>query len=893
MAEIKRNILQYEKEAGRRLPELRRLFNLRAGAKRKRKEVRKDQVLGTECLCDAEWEHKNIQYEHCDARTEDAKGKRWCFFTSNGQAKACRDAMKGKGLMWSSCEASNSSEKAKSPKKAKKSPKKAKSPEKAKSPKKPKKPEKAKRSDEAYQKLLEASKRARVVDMKPSTFVWGNDTYKNYDVGADGNCFFYAVLRATYDKGLEPGKSLLTDDTGVQQTFAHKEGQYREHGSNYENKEFIVTQKERAAMLKFRRILANKLKSYDPAKGTCHSVNNNYLNLYPDVEDQKKQVTMLAATIQKVNEWVDDVDVVRLFIECMYDIKVRVFNGFAKKWHCGEDVDPKGRRVITLYYTGSHYRWLDHVERKTKDLETLKSEWNSTMEPVADAMKDYKRRNGKYSKAHLTFYKTMKQLMDEMNLEKERNNLKAYANAFSKNLPKLRSAIQTLQQELSKTAAKPTTFEGATGAPKKSVVPKKKKKATSKGKTAIQNEKTVYHWRVPTGAYRHRDKRLNIGEYKKMKVKGVNDIEELKDLLTRVRNFDLGAFAEEHEIRIHKYTTGGVPSGYKHDQTLPTIAFNARGDIRILRAVLPMRQVDQVLDEWKRMTGKERTAKEIRDIYDNQDWPASTDYKEILWANLVKETYNRVGRDVFPYSVKGAKMKEERELRKLWESEDFESDAWTIANDATVKLLQKVVSGRMTDPDKRPSWPTPRVMNTWLGEELLDRHYVWSGRPYTPSQSSDEYDFRNIDNALRVHIDYHPTYSSYAHTWTVIMKWDDERNGERHAAIIPVSVFQYYFMERPWPGKRGIREGVYYRNNNPFVRSDWHGAIGSGWPEWNDKDDFGKPFKGQVYVTDMEEITIPANESNLGHDEHIVEVQFRQGDLREDVFDHLFTRQSD
>ena len=34
-----------------------------------------------------------------------------------------------------------------------------------------------------------------------------------------------------------------------------------------------------------------------------------------------------------------------------------------------------------------------------------------------------------------------------------------------------------------------------------------------------------------------------------------------------------------------------------------------------------MRQVDQVLDEWKRMTGKERTAKEIRDIYDTKIGP--------------------------------------------------------------------------------------------------------------------------------------------------------------------------------------------------------------------------------------------------------------------------------
>jgi hypothetical protein len=417
----------------------------------------------------------------------------------------------------------------------------------------------------------------------------------------------------------------------------------------------------------------------------------------------------------------------------------------------------------------------------------------------------------------------------------------------------------------------------------KKAVPKKKAVVTVVPKKKKATQETVYHWRVPRKPYQHRDKRLNIGEYKNMKVKGVNDIKELKELLTRLRNFDLGAFAEKHDIRVHEYTTGGVPSGYKHDQTLPTIAFNAFGHIRILRGVLPMRQVEYVLDHWKRMTGKERTAKEIRDIYKDQGWPFGTDYKEILWANLVKETYNRVGRGVFPYSVNGAKMKEERELRDL----DF--DAWTMANDATVKLLRKVVSGRMTDPDKRPSWPTPRVMNTVFGERLLGRDYVWNGKPYTPSQSSNEYDFRNIDNDLRVFIDYHPQYDSYSQ-WTVKMNWNDKQG--RHYAMIPVSVFQYYFKERPWPGKRGIREGIYDRNNNPFVRSEWRGAIGSMWPEWNDMYD-GEPFKGQVYVTTMEEITIPADESALGHDEHFVQVEFRQGVLREDVFAHLFTRRSD
>ena len=209
--------------------------------------------------------------------------------------------------------------------------------------------------EKAYQELLKASKRSRVVKMKPSTFVWGNDTYNNYDVGGDGNCFFYAVLRATYDKGLEPGKSLLTEEP-VQKTFAHKEGQYKEYGMNYENKEFIVGQQERAAMLKFRKILANKLRSYDPAKGTCPSV-NDYLNLYT-----VDYITKLATILKKNKEWVDDAELVVLFIECVYDIKIRYYHEQMNQWLFGSgDVDPRGSRVINLYYTGSHYRWLDHV----------------------------------------------------------------------------------------------------------------------------------------------------------------------------------------------------------------------------------------------------------------------------------------------------------------------------------------------------------------------------------------------------------------------------------------------------------------------------------------------------------------------------------------------------
>jgi hypothetical protein len=44
--------------------------------------------------------------------------------------------------------------------------------------------------------------------MAPEPFTWGDPTFHRYDVGADGDFFFYALLRATSDKHLPSGKGL-------------------------------------------------------------------------------------------------------------------------------------------------------------------------------------------------------------------------------------------------------------------------------------------------------------------------------------------------------------------------------------------------------------------------------------------------------------------------------------------------------------------------------------------------------------------------------------------------------------------------------------------------------------------------------------------------------------
>ena len=101
----KRDILRIERETNTRRNDLRRAFNLRAGAtKRKRKVARKDRLtknkkLKTDCLCDAEWKHNKKTYKHCDAKTEDNEGKRWCKVSPDGQP-GCEG--------WGYCEPSSS-----------------------------------------------------------------------------------------------------------------------------------------------------------------------------------------------------------------------------------------------------------------------------------------------------------------------------------------------------------------------------------------------------------------------------------------------------------------------------------------------------------------------------------------------------------------------------------------------------------------------------------------------------------------------------------------------------------------------------------------------------------------------------------------------------------------
>ena len=95
--------------------------------------------------------------------------------------------------------------------------------------------------------------------MEPEPFTWGEHTFRLYDVAGDHNCFYYALLRATSDKNLPPGRGWYR---GCQ-----KKGKYEVHDDG-ETKLFIVGKSERAGMLKCRNVVADRLESYDMDRDT-------------------------------------------------------------------------------------------------------------------------------------------------------------------------------------------------------------------------------------------------------------------------------------------------------------------------------------------------------------------------------------------------------------------------------------------------------------------------------------------------------------------------------------------------------------------------------------------------------------------------------------------------
>ena len=171
--------------------------------------------------------------------------------------------------------------------------------------------------------------------------------YMLHNVRGDGNCFYYALLRASKAKNVEPGKSKWDDTVG----FSATEEQL------LKNREIKPPRKAMRALKKdFKKLFENeKVKK-------CATFQENVSNAAVDKKEFQKNLVQNKCYIQYI-PGIHDV-----LFHCLYGIKLRVYNGGVGAWDGRyQDEDPRAVDVVNLYFfpeteeEDGHYMWLEPV----------------------------------------------------------------------------------------------------------------------------------------------------------------------------------------------------------------------------------------------------------------------------------------------------------------------------------------------------------------------------------------------------------------------------------------------------------------------------------------------------------------------------------------------------
>jgi hypothetical protein len=186
--------------------------------------------------------------------------------------------------------------------------------------------------------------------------------FEHHDVSDDGNCFFYAILRATFEKGIDPGVSLLGQGFQNQQAV-------------FVGEDIEVPSTEKEAMVNLRKHISTQLSNYRDLivnNGNVPETRNYlYFNQYINLV-YTERVQKLNAMIKNIwdygdedennvghAKWIDDAIGICHFIQCIYGAKIRLFTEIGGDWLVNKDVDPQEDHTVNLYHTGEHYQWLN------------------------------------------------------------------------------------------------------------------------------------------------------------------------------------------------------------------------------------------------------------------------------------------------------------------------------------------------------------------------------------------------------------------------------------------------------------------------------------------------------------------------------------------------------
>lgn len=192
--------------------------------------------------------------------------------------------------------------------------------------------------------------------------------YKIYDVAADGNCFFYSVLRAMAAKGIpcsfgdeifDIRKFEPSNPTDIFDGLIHD-------GLNLvKNDEFEAGKYVRE---KLYEIFENACNLYNQKKVSTNGCIND---LIARIESMKvfgdPQHKTLLKDLNTLNNYMDTGNpLLQHLIECALKVKVRVYNrrtGYGGQWvDYLSNANPLANDVVNILFTGNHYKFMDPSE---------------------------------------------------------------------------------------------------------------------------------------------------------------------------------------------------------------------------------------------------------------------------------------------------------------------------------------------------------------------------------------------------------------------------------------------------------------------------------------------------------------------------------------------------
>ena len=195
-----------------------------------------------------------------------------------------------------------------------------------------------------------------------------NVSYKIYDVAADGNCFFYSLLRAMAAKGI-PCSFGDDDNFNIRNTEASEptdifDGLIHDNLNLVKNDELEAGRHVREKLYKIFQKACKLYNQSGPqrkvSKTACINVLVENIRSMKNFDDPHKT---LLTDLNTFGNYMDTGNpLLQQLIECALKVKVRVYNSRGSQWvDYLSNANPLDNDVVNIWFTGNHYKFMHPV----------------------------------------------------------------------------------------------------------------------------------------------------------------------------------------------------------------------------------------------------------------------------------------------------------------------------------------------------------------------------------------------------------------------------------------------------------------------------------------------------------------------------------------------------